>query len=85
MVMAMPGTQNPHCTPPDLHNACCTSESSPPRASPSTVRTSEPAAVAAGTRQEATSRPSTCTAHAPHSPCEQPSLAPARPSRSRST
>lgn len=83
--MAMPGTQKPHCTAPHLASARCTSEGWPSVARPSTVRTSLPAAVTPGTRQDATSRPSTCTLQAPHSPCEQPSLAPARPSRSRRT
>ncbi|CAM5649506.1 hypothetical protein SALBM311S_07623 [Streptomyces alboniger] len=84
-VIAMPGMQKPHWTAPQAARARWTSEGSPSTASPSTVRTSLPAVVAAGTRQEATSRPSTWTLQAPHSPCEQPSLAPARPRRSRST
>ena len=41
------------------------------------------AAVAAGTRQDATRRPSTCTEQAPHSPSAQPSLAPVSPEARR--
>ncbi len=53
--MAMPGMQKPHWTAPQLARARWTSDGSPSTARPSTVRTSLPAAVAAGTRQEATS------------------------------
>ncbi len=42
-------------------------------------------ALAASTRHEQTSSPSTSTVHDPHSPCSQAPLAPSRPSRSRST
>src|SRR5579871_1751815 len=48
-VMRNPGVQKPHCTAPESMKACCNGLSSPADgASPSTVRTSRPAAAAAG-------------------------------------
>ena len=54
-------------------------------ASPSTVRTSPPAAWAIGTRQAHTWRPSSRTVQAPQSPASQPTFVPVRPRSSRRT
>ena len=56
-----------------------------PLAMPSMVPILRPSASAPSTRQEQTRRPSTVTLQAPQSPVPQPSLAPVRPRRSRST
>ena len=83
--MISPGVQNPHCTAPVSTNACCTSLGAPGSASPSTVTIGWPTALAASTRHEHTSSPSTSTLHDPHSPCSHAPLAANSPSRSRST
>ena len=56
-----------------------------PLAMPSMVLIAAPSASAPSTRQEQTSRPSSMTLQAPQSPVPQPSFAPVRPRRSRST
>ena len=81
----MPGVQYPHCTAPSSTNAFCSGCSSPRRARPSMVATSDPSASFASTRHAFTARPSMCTVHAPHSPWSQPRLVPVSPSSSRST
>jgi hypothetical protein len=85
MATIIPGMQKPHCTAPCSTKARWTSVSSPGGLSPSTVRTSLPAASAASTQQDATSVPSSSTEQEPHSPCSQAFLEPGRPRRSRST
>ena len=56
---------------------------SPSPAMPSIVTIGTPTALAARTRHEHTSSPSTSTLHEPHSPCSHAPLAPYSPSRSR--
>ena len=78
-----PGVQKPHCSASSATNASWSAAAVSP--SPSIVVTSRPSAAATGSRQEATARPSSSTAHAPHAPSPQPCLAPVKARSSRST
>src|SRR5581483_11568200 len=58
--------------------ACCSTESCPSGARPSTVVTSQPLACTANIRHARAERPSTSTVQAPHTPCSQPRCVPVR-------
>jgi hypothetical protein len=79
----MPGMQKPHCMPAAATNAsaiCCRSAAD----RPSSVRTSLPAALAAGVAQVVTARPPTIARQHPHCPWgAQPSFTEWTPQRSR--
>ena len=62
---------------------CCTGSSSPSPASPSTVRTSWPPAIAASTVHDFTGSPSSQTTQVPQLLVSQPQCVPVRPSSSR--
>src|SRR3989442_9288107 len=72
----------PHWNPPSSMNASCSGD-----ASPSTVRTAVPSTCVASSRHADIGAPSTCTAHRPQTPTEQPFFVPVLPrsSRRRST
>ena len=83
--MTSPGVQKPHCTAPgvDERPLHVGRRAGLGEALDGDDRLST--ALAASTRHEHTSSPSTSTLHEPHSPCSHAPLAPSRPSRSRST
>ena len=61
-------------------NPCCTGSSVPPSASPSTVRTSWPSAIAASTVHDFTGSPSSSTTQVPQLLVSQPQWVPVSPS-----
>ena len=71
----MPAVQNPHCSAWCSWKLRC----SGPGSSPSIVRTSQPSAWTASIRHERTGSPSSCTVHAPQTPCSQPTFVPVSP------
>src|SRR4051794_1822234 len=79
----MPGVQKPHCSPCSSMKPCCTGSSSPSCSSPSTVRISRPAAMAASTVHDFTGSPSICTTQVPQLLVSQPQCVPVRSSSSR--
>ena len=62
-VSIIPGVQKPHCRPCSSMKPCCTGSSTPSTSSPSTVRISCPAAIAASTVHDLTGSPSISTTH----------------------
>src|SRR6185436_2809439 len=80
-----PGEQYPHCAAPRSANVCCNGCSSGPWAIPSIVFTSRSSASRPSIRHERIERPSTSTAHVPHSPSSQPCFVPVRFRSSRKT
>ena len=76
--------QKPHWSACCSWNACWSGCSSSSPARSSTVRTDRPRACTASIRHDRTGSPSTCTVHAPQTPCSQPTLVPVRPSSWRS-
>src|SRR6478609_6276836 len=75
-VIIIPGVQNPHCRPCSLMNPSCTGSSLPPTASPSTVRTRCPSAIAASTVQVLTGSSSSQATHVPHCEVSHPQWVP---------
>src|SRR4051812_4117930 len=81
----MPGVQKPHWSAACRVKTSSSRSKSGRSASPSIVRTSEPAASAARKQQELTGSPSTSTVHEPQTCTSHERLAPVSPSPSRST
>ena len=79
----MPGVQKPHCIASCATNASWTGCKSSPRARPSMVVMSRPAASTARMVQEQTGSPSSQTVQAEHAPRLQPILVPVNPSGPR--
>ena len=80
-----PGVQMPHCRAACSRNFAAADAACRHPPCPRWSRRAGPSASAPSTRQEQTSRPSRMMLQAPQSPVPQPSLAPVRPSRLRST
>ena len=82
-VSSIAGVQKPHCRPWQSMNARCTGSRPPGGASPSTVRTVWPSAIAASTVQDFTGTSSSHTTQAPQLDVSQPQWVPVSPSSSR--
>ena len=82
-VISMPGVQNPHCSPWQAMNPCCTGSSWPSCSRPSTVRMSRPLAMAASAVQDFSGAPSSHSTQAPQLDVSQPQWLPVSSSSSR--